>query len=139
MKYIRAVITTTLSIFAVCITNSTYAKSKEEVKCPSLDKIHQAASFIKRPGEMFNKPGYYAGTVDKVIHDGNTYWAIWVFDITASSLAEAVIKGQKFASEVSVMKSERPVYKGWFYACDYYIPSANTYLETWGDGLSSNA
>ena len=109
--------------FAVAINaNAKNRESDNIVMCPTLDKIHQAASLMndvkckeKYCGVSTGKPAFY---------ENGLSWILATGGIIASSENEAILKAQNIAKEVTVMFSDLVMgNSGGF--CFYYVGSSD--------------
>ena len=105
MSFFR-VISKTVALLSLGVAVTVTAQDTSHfVKCPTLDKIHQAASLIDKVQCMDNLCDAF--TDHSVFYHDSLYWMIGLLRYeTSSSSDEAIREAQNIAANVSVMLSD---------------------------------
>ncbi len=107
-----------LLVGGMLMTKTAIAATRDDViKCPSVDKIHKAASLIVR-GWM--QDGLYYDIAEAAFEDSDVSWSLVAEDIRASSFEEATAIGQNRATKVTQMLYQNAEYLFSGPECFYY-------------------
>ena len=104
--------------FAIAI-NAEAKESNNIVMCPTLNKIHQAASLMNYA--ECDKKSCVVSTDKPAFYENGLYWILSRGGITASSENEAIRKAQNIAERVTVMFSDIAMGS----LCIYYVSSSD--------------
>jgi hypothetical protein len=115
-------------LFLICATlsscvlmlNTTYASATDTIKCPSVEKIRQAASLITEAQYSNSDKKYNASSQGSAIVENNIAWKLGSLYIQTDKPKKAVTIAQERAAKVSQVLYQDASIRDSTYICLYY-------------------